>query len=160
MDLDNKERLELLKMEMQLIQATLEKYDDLIFRNRNWFITIWMGTIGLGFTISSQILFLFAGFISILFWGTEGIMRHKYWYKYVLRYRTLRDHINKKPLDLKNISLYDLTNHFMNIPKAKSIKKSFFKPESLLIYGALALTAIATWCLAWYDVVNFPILPK
>ena len=52
MEINPEQRLEIIKLEMGLIQATLDKYDDLIFRNRNWFIMLWMATIGLGFTIN------------------------------------------------------------------------------------------------------------
>lgn len=51
---NSKEKLEILKVEMGLIQRTFDKYDDLIFRNRNWFITLWAGAIGLAFTIKTR----------------------------------------------------------------------------------------------------------
>ena len=35
MEINPEQRLEIIKLEMGLIQATLDKYDDLIFRNRN-----------------------------------------------------------------------------------------------------------------------------
>lgn len=50
MKLDDKERFEILKIEMGLIQGTLDKYDDFIFKSRNWFISLWLGAIGLAFT--------------------------------------------------------------------------------------------------------------
>ena len=82
---DSKERLEILKIEMSLIQGTFDKYDDLIFRNRNWFITIWVGAIGLAFTLKDPRITLLAVLASLLYWFTEGLMRHQYWYKYVIR---------------------------------------------------------------------------
>lgn len=102
MKLTDEQKFDLLKLEAQLIQKTFDKYDDLIFRNRNWFITLWAGTIALSFT-DNKVSPLDALFIVFLFWSTEGLMRHQYWYKYVSRYRDLRDFINA---DTHLISLY------------------------------------------------------
>lgn len=141
MEINPEQRLEIIKLEMGLIQATLDKYDDLIFRNRNWFITLWMATIGLGFTIKSDLFPLFTVFLSLLYWIIEGMMRHQYWYKYVLRYRTLRDEMNKKPANVEGLTLYDLTNKLFPDHESvgKKLRKSFFKIEPLLLYGAMAL---------------------
>jgi hypothetical protein len=101
------ERFEILKIELSLIQATLDKYDDLIFRNRNIFITLWIACIGLAFTIKSADITLLAAFLSLMYWFLEGMMRHQYWYKYVCRYRFLRDSLNKDEIDISEISVYD-----------------------------------------------------
>lgn len=157
MEITKKERLEIFKIEMGLIQATLDKYDDLIFRNRNWFITLWMGTIGLGFTLKSEWFPVFAVLLSILYWFIEGMMRHQYWYKYVLRYRVIREHINMNPPDLESLSLYDLTNHFSDkrVSKKEMIKKSFFKLEPSIVYGGMALCASVIWSLIMAGVIEF-----
>lgn len=73
MKLSVDQKFDLLKLEMELIQKTLDKYDDLIFRNRNWFITLWAGTVALSFT-HSKISPLYALYLVILFWFIEGLM--------------------------------------------------------------------------------------
>jgi len=147
MDITNQERLDIIKMEMGLIQSTFEKYDDIIFRSRNWFITLWMGTHGVGFTFKTEWFSLFAVILSFLYWFIEGIMRHQYWYKYVLRYRTLRDHMNKQPPDVESLSLYDLTNHFMSnhMSKKERVRKTFFKIEPSILYGAMGICSLVVW---------------
>jgi len=96
---DSKEQLEILKVEMSLIQGIFNKYDDLIFRNRNWFITIWVGAIGLAFTVKDPGLSFLAVLASILYGFTEGMMRHQYWCKYVVRYRAIRSWLNESTLN-------------------------------------------------------------
>jgi len=156
MELNNQQRLDLLQMEMGLLQTTLDKYDDLIFRNRNWFITLWMGTLGLGFTIASSWFPLFAVFLSLLYWFIEGMMRYKYWYKYVLRYRTLREHINKQPPDIESLSIYDLTNHYMENHETEKdkLRKSFLKLEPSVVYGGMALGSLGVWLLILLGVIE------
>ncbi len=143
MKLDDAQRFDLLKLEMGLIQSTLDKYDDLIFRNRNWFITLWMGIVGLSFTINATELPLLAIALSILYLAIGGMMRHQYWYKYVLRYRSLRDAMNDADTDLSELSLYDLTNKYSRAPRNewRRILKSFFKLEPLFLYTAMAVAA-------------------
>jgi hypothetical protein len=137
----DKERLEILKIEMQLIQGTLDKYDDLIFRNRNWFITIWTGAIGLSFTIKSPTVPLLAIFLAAIYWFIEGMMRHQYWYKYVIRYRAVRTWLNESKA--MYISVYDLTNHFGEQPsQMQRFRKSFFKLEPSLVYLFMGLGAV------------------
>lgn len=141
MHLDDEQRLEILKLEMGLIQSTLDKYDDLIFRSRNWFITIWMGAIGLSFTIKSAELPLLAVFTAFLYWFIEGMMRYQYWYKYVTRYRALRDWVNSDQAEA--ISVYDLTNSLGYQPGWwKRIRKCFFKIEPAFVYIPMGLATI------------------
>lgn len=164
MELTDNQRFELLKLEMGLLQTTLDKYDDLIFRNRSWFITLWMGTMALGLA-KSQFLVLSSVFVAILFWSLEGMMRQRHWYKYVKRYRTIRKYLNENH-DQETLSVYDLTNHYMDRnpasskdkdednPVDKSVKNSFFKREPVIIYGGLATASILVFCLLNSGVIH------
>lgn len=124
------QRFEVLKAELGLIQATLDKYDDLIFRARNFFITLWIACIGLSFTIKAAAVPLLAVLLALLYWFLEGMMRYQYWFKYVDRYRFLRDTLNSPSFDLKSLSIYDLTNHFhrKSITKWGKFRQCFFNP--------------------------------
>lgn len=145
---------------MGLLQTTLDKYDDLIFRNRSWFITLWMGTIALGLA-KSQFLVLGSAFVAILFWSLEGMMRQRHWYKYVKRYRTIREYLNRNH-DEELLSVYDLTNHYKdrkegtakNNPVDNSFKNSFLKREPIVIYGGLATVSILILCLLNFGVIH------
>lgn len=126
---------------MGLVQATLDKYDDLIFRSRNWFITVWMGAIGLSFTIGSADLLLLAVFAAFVYWFIEGMMRHQYWYKYVTRYRALREWVNSD--NSEAIAVYDLTNSLGRQPgRWERFHKCFFKVEPTVVYILMGLAAM------------------
>lgn len=141
---DSKERLEILKIEMGLIQGTFDKYDDLIFRNRNWFITIWVGAIGLAFTVKDPEVTFLAFLTAILYWFLEGMMRHQYWYKYVVRYRALRKWLNES--DAETISVYDLTNHYgERATRWETVKNSFFKLEPTLLSLFMVVSAFVAY---------------
>jgi hypothetical protein len=144
MRLDPKDRLDILKVEMQLLQGTFDKYDDLIFRNRNWFITIWSGAIGLAFTIKDPQVIYLALLAAILYWVLEGMMRHQYWYKYVVRYRAIREWLNGS--DAEAISVYDLTNHHGVQAKTwERVRNSFFKLEPALLALVMAISALVAY---------------
>jgi len=135
------QRLEILKLEMSLIQQTIDKYDDLIFRNRNWFVTIWMGTLGLAITIRSPVVPFLAAFAALLYWFTEGMMRHQYWFKYVVRYRSIREWLNSSSTE--SISIYDLTNRYgANGDDWLRFRKSFLKLEPTIVYLLMACAAL------------------
>ena len=133
-------RFEILKLEMELIQQTLDKYDDLIFRSRNWFVTIWLGAIGLSFTQESEQLPILAMFAAAFFWFLEGMMRHQYWYKYVDRYRAIRDWIKRGMQE--DIEVYDLTNEFGSpTPPLAKMRRSFLKLEPTIVYIVMGIAA-------------------
>lgn len=152
------QRFEILKTELSLIQATLDKYDDLIFRCRNFFITLWLASLGLSFTVKSAVVPLLAVALSALYWFLEGMMRHKYWLKYVDRYRFLRDRINEPEFKLTSISIYDLTNHFHRTSRSwwKRVRTCFFKTEPTVLYGVMGCAAFTLWLLLRYKVLRFP----
>jgi hypothetical protein len=153
------QRFEILKTELSLIQATLDKYDDLIFRGRNFFITLWLASLGLSFTIKSASVPLLAAALSALYWFLEGMMRHQYWFKYVDRYRFLRGRINDPEFDLASISIYDLTNHFHRTPSTwwARVRACFFKIEPTVLYGVMGCAALVLWLLLRDMVLRFPV---
>jgi len=152
------QRFELLKLEMELIQGVFDKYDAMIFKSRSWFVTLWMATLGLAFTIQLPVLMLMAGALALLYWVLEGLMRHQYWYKYVIRYRALRDAFNRGSPALKALSLYDLTNHYgtPKPPKWEHLRASFGKLEPTVLYSVLGLAAIVVWWLVRARVILLP----
>lgn len=134
------QKLEILKLEMGLIQGTFDKYDDLMWRNRNWFITIWAGAIGLGITTNQSALALLAMAAAFLYWIIEGTMRFQYWFKYVVRYRAIRTWLNESAD--QDISVYDLTNHYGERPTTfVKFIKSYLKLEPTLVFGSMLLGA-------------------
>lgn len=156
MNISENQKFEIIKMEMELIQTTIDKYDDLIFRNRNWFITIWIAAIGLAFTIGESLIFLFTIALSIFFWIIEGLMRYQYWYKYVIRYRTLRDIFNKEKSNINEVSLYDLTNRKMKSHKSNKnkLKETVFKLLPTIVYSLMALISFTCWLLTFLEVID------
>lgn len=152
------QRFEILKTELSLIQATLDKYDDLIFRGRNFFVTLWIACVGLAFTIRSDVVPLLAVALSVLYWFLEGMIRHQYWLKYVERYRFLRDQINSATMSVAAISIYDLTNHYHPSQRTRfaKVRTCFFKLEPTLLYSVMGLAALALWGLLLIGVLYFP----
>ncbi|WP_429234976.1 hypothetical protein [Aeromonas salmonicida] len=155
------DKFELLKIELQLIQTTLDKYDDLIFRGRNFFITLWMSAIGLAFTIKSPTMIVTASMLAFIYWLFEGLMRFKYWIKYVDRYRFLRNEINKKDFSVENISVYDLTNHFHRTENKSIMQKisaCFFKLEPTLLYLIMGGASFFIFILLHLEIITFGLI--
>ncbi len=150
-------RFEILKIELSLIQSRFDKYDDLIFRGRSLFVTLWLACLGLSFTIRSIVVPWLAVMLSVLYWFLEGTMRHQYWYKYVERYRFLRDAINRPGVDLSYMSVYDLTNTVHRISKSRrhQMKACFFKLEPSVLYGVMGTAAFLVWLLLRFSILRF-----
>ena len=145
--LTSEQRLDLLKVEMTLIQGVFNKYDDMILRSRNWFITLWAAALGLTFTARVSAFLLMAAALAALYWVLEGMIRHQYWFKYVVRYRALRDELNKPQPDIEALSLYDLTHHYgsQRPSKWEHFWRSFVKLEPCVLYLTLGGAAIVLW---------------
>ena len=158
MDLFSDQRLDLLKIEMQLIQGIFNKYDDMIVKNRNWFITLWTATIGLGITARVPAYILMGSLLAGLYWFLEGMIRHQYWYKYVVRYRAIRDELHSDQPSFKNLSPYDLTHHYgKNKPdKLTRVWQSFAKGEPTFLYSVLASIAFGVWYLIVTGAIALP----
>jgi hypothetical protein len=152
------QHFEILKTELSLIQATLDKYDDLIFRGRNSFVTLWLAALGLAFTIKSEAVPLLVVALSLVYWFLEGMMRHQYWFKYVDRYRFLRNNINNPGTELASLTVYDLTNHFnrTTVGRWKKFRACFFKVEPSVLYGLMGTLALALWLLLHNGILHFP----
>ena len=152
------QRFDILKIELSLIQATFDKYDDLIFRSRNSFVTLWLAGLGFAFTIKSDAVPLLVLALSVVYWFLEGMMRHQYWFKYVDRYRFLRNNINSPEPALAKISVYDLTNHFCRTPIGAfaKFKACFLKVEPSVLYGIMGFLAFGVWLLLRNGILHFP----
>lgn len=132
------ERLEILRSEMELLQSRFDKYDDLIFRNRGWMVTIIVALLGAAITLHQLDLATLAAAVALLFYLVEVVWRFNYWHKYVTRYRFIRDWLyNKRPID--DLWLYDLTHKYgLPVPWWKRLKECSVRFEVMFFYGSLA----------------------
>lgn len=158
MTLTQEQRLDLLKVEMQLLQTVFNKYDDMMFRSRNWFITLWAATIGFSFTIKTPVVALAASGLALLYWFFEGNIRSQHWYKYVVRYRVLREALNKEPFALEDLTLYDLTHHLGKEKPSWVLRnwESYGRFEPLVVYGSLGAVAIFSWWSMSHGLIHLP----
>jgi hypothetical protein len=146
MPIDFSDRLEILKLEMQLLQQRLAKYDELIWTVRGWAVTLtvaltsWAGT-KLDEPAAMVWVLRTAAIVPALFWIEEGMLRAAYVAKYIDRYRLVRSALNASPPDLELLPLYDLTSHYAGLtPRLPRLFRSFFRLESTFLY--LVLTAL------------------
>lgn len=146
--MDRADRVDVLKSELELIQETFNKYDDLLYRNRNWFISLWVAVIGAAVTLNSSDLAMIAALLSVLYFFLEGILRFQYMYKYVDRYRHLRAMVNQGDFDISDINIYDLTNKLNRDElswkdkcryNCKRLIESFFRLSSIIFYISMGL---------------------
>lgn len=146
-DLARPDRLEILKLEMELLQSRFDKYDDLMFRSRDWSVTLVVALLGASISFDKGDLAGLAIAVAVLFYALEVVSRSSYWYKYVVRYRYVRDCLNAGA-PIEAISLYDLTQQYGPRPgRWESVKECAIKAELLLFYGTLAIGSLVAWCL-------------
>ena len=136
---------EVLLKEMEFLQTRFDKYDDLIWRNRSIFSTIVIAIVGIGiannekesFTLWISLSLIITG----LFYIQEIVFRVSYVYRYVSRYRLIRDSINGvKDLKIEDLKLYDLTNRLGPRPKLRDkITTAVLRGEAFLFYFFSAL---------------------
>ena len=142
-DLTRDERLDILKIEMTLLQGRFDKYDDLIFRNRAWTGAILVALVGAAVSVPKPHLLWLAFGIPFVFYIIEGMWRYQYWYKYVFRYRFLRDSL-KEGTRIEEIALYDLTHHYGVRPAFKErFRQCFIRSEPAVFYGLLVGAVVA-----------------
>jgi|SRR5579864_290815 len=143
MAIDISERLELLKLEMQLLQQRLAKYDDLIWTVRGWAVTLTVALTSwasakLGDPAAMAWILRTATVVPALFWIEEGVLRAGYVAKYIDRYRLIRSALNDSAPDLETLPLYDLTGHYAGLtPPLRRLLRSFLRVESTFLYLAL-----------------------
>ncbi len=136
--LTSDQRVEIIKIEMTLLQSRFDKYDDAILRSRGWLVTIVTALLGTTLTLKTPDLAVLSCVITVLFYVLEISWRMAYWYKYVDRYRLIRDTLNKQQ-SIDSLPLYDLTNH--HSPKTNWFRRfvdCILWGEPLLFYVILA----------------------
>ena len=69
-------RLDVLKQEIELVQAKINHFDDLRHRTKQLAVTLWAASIGVGATNIDVVLFL-AAFIPLPFWFMDSTMPPK-----------------------------------------------------------------------------------
>jgi hypothetical protein len=104
---DASSRYNILIEEMKLLQSRFDKYHDHIFRSRAWLMAAVGVLLAGALDRDRQLWSLFSLGVTALFFMNEVLWRSQ-WYKYVRRYRFIRDCLNTNQ-DIAIISLYDLT---------------------------------------------------
>jgi hypothetical protein len=143
-NLDSTSRAEVLK-EMEVLQSRLDKYDDLIFRNRGWMVTLVIALVGVAIQYKQTQFAYLAAAISGFFYLVETIWRFTYMEKYISRYRFLRDCLRSEKLPAC-YSSFDLANEYVDTyglcGKANKLFWTAFHYERLFFYGASVLGAL------------------
>lgn len=136
------QRFQILLAEMNLLQGRFDKYDQLMFTERGWLVTIIVAVLGAALTLKLRSLAALSASIPALFYILEVLWRSGYWHKYVTRYRYIRDTLNEGQ-SLDTISLYDLTHHYGD-PSTKwnAIRASAFRTEPIVFFGSLVLSSL------------------
>ena len=139
------ERISLLSVEMQSLQSRLMKYDDLIWQTRGWLITLIVALLGWAIAEAQdqiQKLASFSLLLVLLFWLRETFFRANEWYKYIVRYRTIRDAFRDKT-SLMEPALLDFSGTYGIRPThGQRMQKAVYRAEPALFYATLALVVL------------------
>ena len=149
-------RLNLVVQEMSMVQSRLDKYDAWIVRNRGWLITLVIALVGWAVTRERvhemDWLLIVAGTVPAVFWFHEALLRWSYWYKYILRYRALRDTLNQSgegAVDWSAFKHLDLAHSYARQERFRAkFKACILKAEPALFHASIILLVfLAGWFL-------------
>ncbi len=74
--------LEILKMELELTQRQVDKYDQISASTKTWAITLWAASSSWAFQTRSKEVALFGMLVALLFWTFDGMnKRFRQYYK-------------------------------------------------------------------------------
>ncbi len=141
--IDDEKKFEILKIELELLQSRFDKYDRIFFLNRNWAITIIVALVGFFLTEGkgNPNLLYVASFVGLFFWMLELIWRTNYMDKYKSRVIYLCKVLNSPNESDLDISIYDLTNSYVEkYPWGKYLLENLFKSELLFFYPVLSFS--------------------
>jgi hypothetical protein len=68
-------QLKMLESGATQVQSQIARLDDLLFKLKASFVTVWLATVGWAMTIMSRQLLLLALIVAIAFWMFEGVFR-------------------------------------------------------------------------------------
>ena len=142
---NDEHRFQILLSEMSLLQGRFDKYDDLIFRQRSWMVTVVVATLGAAISLEEPQLIVLGGAVPVLFWLYETIWRAAYWHKYVVRYRFIRDSLNSGA-QIEEFNLYDLTHHYGSRPSTWEVFRTCAgRFEPIIFYLSLVAVTLVVW---------------
>lgn len=136
-------RFEILKTELSLLQSRMDKYDDLIFRNRGWMVTIIAALMAGSVQLKSPSFALIASALPFPFLPLEVLWRWNYLSRHTMRYKTIRHALNEEQC-FRKLPLYDLTDHYRPGPWKRGQRfRLSLKIEMLIFYGFMVSIASA-----------------
>lgn len=135
------DKLDIAKMELQMTQSQMDKYDDVSSKIKTWAITLWGVLLGWSFQSKNKGILILSLFVIIFFWIFDTINKN-----YREDYKKRRDKVSE------SIRTYIETNNWPdkfstpNLPTHRIINclKILFQPHILLVYLSLA---IASFCI-------------
>lgn len=132
-------RYDLLKAELALTQAQMDKYDQLSTTTKTWAVTLWVALSGWAFQLKLADVALLGALVALLFWVFDGY--HK---AYRSAYKHRRDEIQ---IALRILTAREkLPKEFPvpNLPGNESIifPRTIFLPHVCLPYLALFIISL------------------
>lgn len=139
----------LILKEMELVSQKINHFDTLRHNTKQLTITLWLATVGVGFSIISPHLIVLATLIPIPFWYFDATY-HAYQEGFNARLRAIQNYLRGEPFEhSQNFPIPDFYGIF-TIEKSKhkamtSVHKNFWKPKLLLFYGSLIVFSLLAY---------------
>jgi len=156
-------RLDILKIEIELIQEKVNHFDDLRHRTKQLAVTLWAAAVGAGATTGIDLVLYLAAFIPIPFWFLDSTY-HRYQEGHTGRMNAIRDFIRTgkfnvqgelearleesiKSDDFSSFPVPDFYGkHTLETAEHKrltSLPRNLFKGKTLVFYTPLIAIPIA-----------------
>ena len=155
-------KLDILKQEIDLINAKINHFDDLRHRTKQMAMTLWLAAVGVSLSTKLDILLWLAAFVPLPFWYLETVY-HAYQEGFVLRWSAIRRFIRDGKHECADGTIAQLVDcmnddHFGSFPvpddygrrsvektrhdRATSVLRNLVKTRPMLFYLLLVGAAI------------------
>lgn len=71
----SKARLDTIRDELRMVQSSIDKYDDIVFKVRSWEVTIWSALMVVFFQSGKELVLLIAVMVPFIFWLLDGMYK-------------------------------------------------------------------------------------
>lgn len=137
---DNSTTYDLLKLELELTQQQIDKYDQVGSTIKAWTVTLWAASVGWSFQVNNRAMILVGVFVALAFWALDSVNKN-----FRQDYRTRRDEISKALQDHAKGEPLDIVTPAFPDHMPSGALRQFLQLHLLIFYVALAVTGIVLW---------------
>lgn len=136
----NGKQYDILKLELEIVQRQIDKYDQQGATIKAWTVTLWAASLGWSFQVDRPAMILVGIFVALAFWMLDAVNKN-----FRQDYKHRRDEVTKALQARVAETESTIVTPSFPAHRMSGAFRQMLEPHIFILYSALIIIGLAVW---------------